>query len=1599
MFGTTPRRNRSRRYLLMYIMLLPILLLVICCGAQFGVMSATFRTFGEGIAPLETADYAPWQQLRFGAVREEAITQAVQERAAAAQVYYSTRIVPTSAAVAAAGNDALADEGTNEASVLGTSSPQAIAVAPTASDDSPATDDTEETGEATTSEEPSADEVDSGETEEPAEEQPTEEAQAAEPAVTNTLPEDTQNLLTEIAQAETTLTAIAQATNTPPQVSSATSAPPTATATASTGASEPINPIASLNLPVAAFQAFESQGTVSFINQSTGNITSYQWRFGDGNGSETASPTHTYTSSGNYTATLTVSGPGGSDSASVIITVLPAPTNTPEPPTEEEEEETESEPVAVAPPQPVSLGLSLTASNSTIAEGETTVLTLSVSNGGGSTATNLNIGLSVPSGLITGVATTTTGTYSGAVWTIDSLAVGGSVQLTLPVRAATGTAGTDLTSVATVVSISPSNNGQSTASDTITVVPNIEADLALTQALSNDVPNENDTIRYDIVVQNNGPNDANNVVVSDTLPAGISLDSSSATVGSFAGNSWTIGTLSVGATATLQLFATVDAGTSGQVLVNVASINADEPDPNTANNSAATSLTVQNPASADLHIDIAVDNATPPEGETINFLVTLTNNGPVTTNSIVVDAALSTGFTLVSSMGDGTYTSGTWTLASLDASTSATINIRAIVDGGTGGSTLTQPVSITSADRPDPMGDNDSATTMVMVQVPVDIQVTTNADAMVAEGEVNETLVSVTNLGAVAVDNVQVQVGYPIAITDNGSDDPAVWSAPVADFGTLAPTQTKTLRLFTYPTNGFSGTDQTITLSLISSNPSDDVPANDIATRTLTVTPGLADLEIVSWTTDNPTPNVGEPYTFTLVVRNNGPSNTSAAVRGGLGDPGLDFDGETPDAGSFTSGSQWVIPDFQAGTTHTLLLFGTVRPGFEGQTIVRNREFVSSTYPDPDSTPNNNVTTEDDYGEVTMNVQPAAGADLELTQMTSTSAVDVGQTFNYVYTIRNNGPDPATNITLVNALPPEVEFVSSGECAATGQDVTCTLSGTLTVGNTFNATINARAIGAGDPVTNVGTVSASETDPDTANNVASADITINALPTADLDFSTYTFDNLNPIPGEQVTATLSITNNGPDVATNIRLSRSMGSGNLGDIDMVTLTHGTSTGLNGAQQWNIPSLNSGETATMTVVLTVTAPVGTTITRWREIIASDQADPDSTPGNGDPAEDDYGTYTVVVAALADLRLVSLCSVDPLLERNWRVDNSNLVDVDYTWDWFGNATTGSGTVPETGNDTFSSPGSPSGSYTVRLFVDGVQNDVAASSGQICDVDLGIAIAADDTVPDEGQTVTYTVTLTNVDTRDATQIEVTSLVPTGLTYGSSVPSQGMYDDATGVWDVGTLASGSTATLDIVATVDTGTSGNTITSTAAITNALQPDANTDNNTATIDVIPVVALGDINIGPPDNLYALVSCGTEVTVDLGSTPITPGDGYDFVFYDRDAGSFVNFERRTIAIAEDPAGPFTEVFNWGDGVLDVNTSLGAAGWGGATGLGAGEGYTLIPATAPPMVGENPTVSGVAIDIDALGLTGSYRYFRMQVPPCLNQEAELDAIEILA
>src|SRR5262249_36513080 len=95
-----------------------------------------------------------------------------------------------------------------------------------------------------------------------------------------------------------------------------------------------------------------------------------------------------------------------------------------------------------------------------------------------------------------------------------------------------------------------------------------------------------------------------------------------------------------------------------------------------------------------------------------------------------------------------------------------------------------------------------------------------------------------------------------------------------------------------------------------------------------------------------------------------------------------------------------------------------------------------------------------------------------------------------------------------------------------------------------------------------------------------------------------------------------------------------------------------------------------------------------------------------------------------------------------------------------------------------------------------------------------LSLAKTVDNPAPDVGDTITFTLTLTNLGVDSATNVVVNDKLPTGLTFVGEMASQGNYDFTTGVWTVGTVDPGVPQTLAIQATVGVQ---NALTNTATI--------------------------------------------------------------------------------------------------------------------------------------------------------------------------------------
>jgi uncharacterized repeat protein (TIGR01451 family) len=147
----------------------------------------------------------------------------------------------------------------------------------------------------------------------------------------------------------------------------------------------------------------------------------------------------------------------------------------------------------------------------------------------------------------------------------------------------------------------------------------------------------------------------------------------------------------------------------------------------------------------------------------------------------------------------------------------------------------------------------------------------------------------------------------------------------------------------------------------------------------------------------------------------------------------------------------------------------------------------------------------------------------------------------------------------------------------------------------------------------------------------------------------------------------------------------------------------------------------------------------------------------------------------------------------------------------------------------------------------------------------DLQVVKTVSNPTPVLGDLVTFTVALTNLGPDAATNVVVQDLLPAGLAFVSAAPSQGIYIPAGGLWVVGTVPAGATATLGITAAV---VGAGAETNTAAVEHSDQFDPDPSNNASSASVAPLLEIGKGSllgslVGPDGTLLDPASNGAFV----------------------------------------------------------------------------------------------------------------------------------------
>ncbi len=243
------------------------------------------------------------------------------------------------------------------------------------------------------------------------------------------------------------------------------------------------------------------------------------------------------------------------------------------------------------------------------------------------------------------------------------------------------------------------------------------ADLVVTLIAAPEPVAAGGFLTYTITVSNNGPSNATNVVLTNTLPSTVSFIGATSSTGSITQSgstvTATVGALASGATATITV-TVVSPLTSGSI-TSSATATLTESDPNSANNTSTfTSTVVQGP---NLVVTTSVTPSTVGVGSTATITYVVTNaSTTVSANVVNVTAPLSSNATVVSvssSQGSAITADGmlTASIGTLAPGASATINL--VLSPTATGTILTTATATSDAPNVNPMSTSATATLVV----------------------------------------------------------------------------------------------------------------------------------------------------------------------------------------------------------------------------------------------------------------------------------------------------------------------------------------------------------------------------------------------------------------------------------------------------------------------------------------------------------------------------------------------------------------------------------------------------------------------------------------------------------------------------------------------------------------------------------------------------------------------------------------------------------------------------------------------------------------------------------------------------------------------
>ena len=1096
--------------------------------------------------------------------------------------------------------------------------------------------------------------------------------------------------------------------------------------------------------------------------------------------------------------------------------------------------------------------------------------------------------------------------------------------------------------------------------------------------------NPGDTAHFIVTVIVGGSSDSLNVNLRDILDNKL-LDINSAKysinggiLSDFNGNIY-LGNMLTGTAVTVDIWVKV-LDTADSDVFNLVNVTSDEhPEGNTSNVSVHVRI-------VDLAVDKLVNDSVPKYLDMIEYTIVVVNNGPDKSFNVTVGDLLPDGVKFISSNGQYNPDTGVWFVGDLDNNESATLKIVVqVIRVGN----ITNNVNVTGMGHDSNLtNNNDSVSVSVPDCVILDISKVANSTVIVAGENVGYTVV-INNYGpSVASDVVlkdiyNVKELFGLQYSLNGND----WFNynEAINLGNIDVGASVTV-YFRAKVNGSVRGDVLNTVNITTSV--DDARGNFTANETVNIIANTT-LVVVKDAEINEL-NPGDIIHYIITVTADGSSDSlNVNLRDILDNKLLDINSAKY---SINGG---ILNDFNGNIYLGNMLTGTA------VTVDIWAKVLSSA--DRDVFNLVNVTSDEHpEGNTSNTTVHVRIVDLAVDKLVNNSVPKYLDMIEYTIIVVNNGPDKSFNVTVGDLLPDGVKFISSN--GQYNPDTGVWFVGDLDANESATLKIVVQVIKVGNIINNVN-VTGTGHDTNLTNNNDSVSVSV---PESVLLNITKVANSTIIVAGENVGYTVTVTNYGPSVATNVVLKDIFNSKellnlqySLNGVDWLDYDEAVSLGdinvgadvtvyfrakVNGSVRGdvlNIVNITTGvddARGNFTANETVNVIANTTLAviKDAEIKALN------------PGDTAHFVITVIAGGSSDSLNVKLedildAGLLDVKSATYRINGGNLTNYTQIIS-LGNMHTGSKIVVDiyaailstTGQDIFNCVNVTSDEHP--------EGNTSNTTIHVNIADLEIIKIVNNATPNYGDEITYTITVRNNGPDNSTNIKVSEVLADNFKFISANASKGYYDLTNGVWAVGNLTNNETAKLVItVKIVKTGFIQNNVS-----VNGTGFDPNVTNNNATVN-ITVPQTADLSVVKIVNVDR-VSVGNRITYTIVVKNNGPDTALDVYAVDKlsDALKFVSY-KASVGVYDPATGIWTigNLTNKSNATLEITCIVLKTGVisnevfvnGSTVDLNMTNNYgnvsvTVIPAPAPVHPADKDIMDSdeVAMGVDAMAKTGN-------------------------